>query len=1166
MTADRRRVEELFDRVLDVPRAQRDAWLRKECGADEAVRAEVIALLDAHERSGGILDAFVGGLAAVAGAPASALGGSSAGDTFVEPPDEVGPFRILREIGRGGMGVVYQARDTRLDRYVALKFLTSEASGDEAARRRFFAEARAASALDHRNLCTVHDVGTTPDGRLYLAMAFYGTETLDDRLRSGPLPMDEALDVATQTAEGLRCAHDAGIVHCDVKPSNLIRSAVGEVKILDFGVARLGDPRGDGRALGGTISYMSPEQARGESVDARTDLWSLGIVLYEMLTGRRPFLGTTPQEVRTAILEQEPGRPSTSADVPDALDDLVRRLLVKDPAGRIASAADLLSGLATLRAPSAVPSPGTADAVTPAPPLPAPIDSFVGRERERDELATLLSGARLVTLTGPAGTGKTRLAQETARGLGDRFPDGIWLITLAPLHDPALVPSALTSALDVTPNGGEPLLDALRRRIGSREILLVLDNFERVVAAAPLVSELLGTCPGLKVLTTSRVPLRLSGEHEYPVAPLPTLSADASSEERRANAGVRLFAERARAVRPTFHLDDDNEADVARLCERLDGLPLAIELAAARSRIFSPAELLERVGSRLELLKAPDRDRPARHQTLRQAIAWSHDLLEPDVQRVFRRTAVFHGASRETLQRALASTFPEDTLFDALEVLVDHSFLRTTTDPDGGTRFHLLETIRMFGVEELARTGEEASARDAHARESLELAERAAPELTGENPGVWDHRLRREHDNLRAALEHLLSADPPGSVRLAGSLYRFWLMHGELAEGRRWLERALGAVPEAEPDARTRALMGLSVLESNLGDNRAARRHLEEAARLAEAGSDDAQRNAILLHLGWVACEVSDLDVARDRSREGLELARQRGDTRSEALALHNLGWEALYRGDLPVAERRLRESLQRREAIGDVGGVAFTCTNLGWALTSRGKLDEAFAQLERARELGERAGGEPFVAWLLVHRTDAERRARGASAAIALTDREGRIWSRSTNPSILAFGNDMLAGCHLDEREAARAAPLVDESLAAWRGVGSAWGEAVALALAGTIAARHGDDATAIELLRRSYNLRRTMGDRLGEADVLERLELELPDPDPARAARRLGAADALRRATGSVAAPVPAAAFAARIDATRETLGIRRFDDEFRAGATLSDEARGELAIRSG
>ncbi|MDX1530072.1 MAG: protein kinase, partial [Rhodothermales bacterium] len=763
-------IERLFEAALGVPAAERGAWLDGHC-ADPALRREVAGLLAAHARTG-VLDASLADLAAGAASAVGAL------------PARVGPYRVVREVGRGGMGVVVEAHDPRLGRPVALKFLPPGASAEDDAR--FLTEARAASQLDHPHVGTVYDVGQTEDGRRWIAMAYYSGPSLAERIAEGPLPVEEAVRLAGEVADGLGAAHAAGLVHRDVKPANVVLTAQGTAKVLDFGVAK-GAGEGQTRAgvRFGTLAYMAPEQVRADAVDARADLWALGVVLYELLTGRLPFDEEDPAALLLAILDREP--PPVRAlrpEVPEALERVVRQALAKDPARRFATAEAFATALRDAQAGA----PARASSA-----LPAPLTSFVGREVEVERLGRLLEAARLVTLTGPAGTGKTRLAVEAARRIEHGFADGAAFVPLAPVRDPALVPSALAQALGVEASG-PALPDALADALRGCELLLVLDNFEQVTAAAPAVGALLGACPRLRVLATSRVPLRLSGEREAPVPPLavPEPEATPDPDGLLAHAAVRLFVERAQAVDPAFALTPENAAAVAALCARLDGLPLAIELAAARTKLFAPAALLARLGHRLDLLANRMHDRPARHHTLRQALAWSYDLLGPEEQRLYRRLGVFRGGCTIEAAEAVAGLDGADDVLDGLAALVDHSLLRTTTGADGEPRFEMLETVRTFALERLAEAGERAEAQGAHAHHVLDLAERAAPELTGAEQGTWLDRLDAEHDNLRAALDAAEADGDTGlGLRLGTALWRFWLVRGHLAEGRRRLERLL---------------------------------------------------------------------------------------------------------------------------------------------------------------------------------------------------------------------------------------------------------------------------------------------------------------------------------------------------------------------------------------
>jgi non-specific serine/threonine protein kinase len=1087
----RKRIEDLFEAAIERPAEERERWLAEACD-DPAVRSEVSLLLAAHSRVEGVLDRPVPGFGITTGEE-RATG------------TQVGPYELVKPIGRGGMGVVYQARDPRLDRFVALKFLSAELRADVSAKERFLAEARAASALDHRNICTIHDVGETDDGGLWIAMPHYEGRTLDAVIADGPLPIDECLELAQQAADGLEAAHDAGIVHRDVKPANLLVTGRGELKILDFGIAKLADnPTWTTPGLlVGTVAYMSPEQARGERVDARTDLWSLGVVIWEMLAGRRPFRGESAAEILDAVLTGDP-EPLSEArpDAPGALEIVLRTALAKAADDRYGSAGELRADLAAVRAArpiTARPRP------TAAPPLPAPLSTFVGRERERREVESLLARVRLLTFTGPGGTGKTRLSLQTAYAMQEEFADGVHFVPLGPIGDPELVPSAIAQALGVVESGTQPMRHVIQSAIGAGRRLLVLDNFEHVVAAAPFVGELLVACPNLAVLATSRVALRLIGEHEYPVPPL-----DTGSE------AVELFVDRARAVRPDFDPEESGE-EVAELCRRLDGLPLAIELAAARTRAFSVHDLVSRLGKRLDLLQGGPVDRPARHQTLRQAIAWSLDLLNEDDQRAFRRLSVFRGGFDLDAAEALGASL------DSLGTLVDHSLVHSRASVSGRARFSLLETIRAYGLELLEEAGEAEDARAAHASHFLALAERAEPELTGPEQGGWLERLEADHPNLGGALQWAADeGEAEIGLRLGAALWRFFLSRGHLAEGRRRLERALALPGAAAPSvARARALDGKATLEHNRGENAAARASLEESLAFWRERGDESRMAHTLANLGWVAAELTDLDAATALSEEALALHRKHGEKRGIAVALNNLGWVACYRGETREGRVRLEESLALRREIDDRRGVAFTMTTLAWVERLHCDFDRGNALLDEALALLEPLEDKLLTGFALMERSNIAV-ARGewsdAAALLEQLERTARLWADAGNPSGLAWARTAFGEAEIGLGRFEEALAHLEESARGWDAVGGRSGAGFARLALGRALRGLGREAEARNAWTEALAIFVELRDRHGLAQVFE--ETAAGEIDPSAAARLLGRAEAIREALET---PVP-------------------------------------------
>jgi predicted ATPase/class 3 adenylate cyclase len=554
--------------------------------------------------------------------------------------------------------------------------------------------------------------------------------------------------------------------------------------------------------------------------------------------------------------------------------------------------------------------------------LPAPRSSFVGREQELEDIRDLLGRTRLLTLTGPGGSGKTRLAIRAAADEVDRFEDGVVMVDLSAVVEPSLVLSAVAGTLGVPADAGADLANLLRDHLRDRELLLVVDNVEQVVEAAPDIGLLLDAAPRVKVLATSRVPLHLSGEHEYLVRPLPLPDPDRPElESLTACESVMLFAERAAAVRRGFAVTEENAPAVAEVATRLDGLPLAIELAASRIKLLSPQALLERLEHRLPLLTGGARDLPERQRTLRTAIEWSHDLLEPEEQRVFARLAAFRGGWTLEAAEAVCGPGLETDVVEGLGSLVDKNLVRQHETPDGEVRFRMLETIHEFASERLERSGEEAEVRRGHAEYIRDLVEEAEPHLMGEEQGRWLERLEREHDNVRAALDWSEAAgDADTALRTGGAVWRLWQLRGHLAEGRARLERIL-AMPGASTRgvARARALGALGGIRYWLGDYGAIEPVYQEAVDIAREVGDRRLLSRALFDLSFVPMVTAqDLD-GHDRL---LEEARAEADPEDRALlaqVLTSLGLTRMFRGGDPTEGlQAIEEAIAIHRELGD--------------------------------------------------------------------------------------------------------------------------------------------------------------------------------------------------------------------------------------------------------
>jgi non-specific serine/threonine protein kinase len=949
---------------------------------------------------------------------------------------EAAGFGDAEEIGRGGFGVVYRCTQPDLDRTVAVKVLTTDLGEED--RARFFREQRAMGRLSgHPNIVNVLQVGATERSNPYLVMQYHPHGSLEMRIRRhGHLALADVLRLGVKMAGAMETAHRLGILHRDVKPANILITDYGEPALADFGIAHIdgGFETGTG-IVTGSPAFTAPEVLKGDPPSPASDIYGLGATLFSALTGHAAFERRSGEQVVAQFLRittqtvpdlRERGAPDDVAAVieramsgspqdrpsatqlGDELCEVQRRhgfsidemALPAEPGAPrrealARSAVDPVEGAELAQYSSAAHAVRGAKGN-----LPLELTSFVGRRTEASDVKQMLSASHLVTLTGVGGVGKTRLARRVGESVQRAYGDGVWLVELGELSDESLLTGVVAAALGLPDHSARPLREALVEFLATRELLLLLDNCEQVVnATAELVETLLQTSPGLRILATSREPLGIGGEATLRVPPLTVPDPDREPSLRglpRYDA-ISLFVDRAAAAVPTFELTEENKGTVARICHRLDALPLPIELAAARLRVMSPEQILQRLTDRYALLTRGSRDAPARQQTLRLCVDWSFELCTQQEQQAWARLSVFAGSFElDAAEQVCGVGVAPAELLDIVASLVEKSIL--IREESGATvRFRLLETLREYGREKLQQSDEYLELRRRHRDWCERLALAAKAEWISSRQQDWIARLRREQPNLRDALEFCVSDSPDTGLRIAAALFPFWNSRAMFSEGRHWLDRLL-AHQSTEPTVeRARALCTGSVLAGVQGDLVAGAALLDEARTLYEQtvdpmmhaiiaraeGSlalhsgdlpracacfesvlasfdreDEAARIGVLQLLGRAYGQLGQLQREIGCCQQILTVTETRGEVVYRSYALRAMGVAVWRQGDRGRAARLLEQSLQLTRIGGGFLTAAACLEALAWTVEARPDMKRAAVLMGAAEELARSMGG----------------------------------------------------------------------------------------------------------------------------------------------------------------------------------------------------------------
>ncbi len=777
--------------------------------------------------------------------------------------------------------------------------------------------------------------------------------------------------------------------------------------------------------------------------------------------------------------------------------------------------------------------------------LPLLSSLFMGRQEELVEVQDLLSqeDCRLLTVVGTGGVGKTSLVLQAAKRLLEKeyFKDGLYFVSLEAINDPDLVASSIAQSLDVAENPTRPVIDSIRSFLKDKQILLVLDNFEHVTVASSILSELLQSCHNIKLLVTSRVPLHLSLEQEYPLEPLslPDLHNLPAVNDLLNYIAIALFVENARIIKPNFFLNEENARVIAEICCALDGLPLAIYLASARIKTLSPKALLKRLDSRLEILKGGAKDIPSRHQTLQGTIDWSYSLLVEAEQVLFRQLAIFVGGfsleAAESVCQELGLDGSALDILDGVAGLVDKSLIRSEEQSSGEMRFFMLETIREYALSCLKQSGEFEELQKIHASYYLSLVEQAEPELTKAKQIEWFIRLAEEHDNIRAVISW---AETTGEVelglRLTNAVWRFWMVRGHMREGCLRLESLLNhPKSQAQTITRAKALSGLGTLMFTIGNFDKAKVVLEESLAITRGFDDELVLANILNNLSWVIFRCGDTAKGKELSEEALEKHKNLDNKRGVALSLNNLAWIALLKGEPLKAKPFFQESLRVRQEVEDKRGRAFAFANLAWVENTLGNYSKGKRLFLEAFEILEPFEREPVAGWTkyLQGRSFLEQGNLVKASECAQESLE--IFHESTSQEIPALAATLLADVKCEQGDLTAAEACLNKAKDYWQIIdGYKWGIAHTDLIQGKLGYLQGDYDLALEFISSSLNLREEIEDKLGLAQCYEALAyLKIATEELKLAAEELAKAESLRREIAAPLSPMAQEAYQAAL-----------------------------------